>query len=462
MWAQRDLSLLGRITVLKSLAFSKVIYQCANLSIPESVVSEIEKSAFNFIWSGKPEKIKRKTVIANYESGGLRMLDVRSFIQAQRVMWAKRLNSGENEQWKAYPLSMIEKLLGKDTFRISSEMKKKDKPEGLTPFYWEVCKAWLDIKNSCNEIKTTYDVRRECIWLNKEIKIEGKEIKWIDWYEKGIVSIHDIVDERGEFLEKKLLDKKYGIKGDEMKYNMIKSAIPMAWKKALKKSRVTTNAISNEENPHLQINKNPVDMNLLTNRKVYWCIIDKIKIEPVVFAKWERELQIGHDEWKEIFRNGLVVKETKLRTFQYKVIYNLIPCGLYLKRIEKAENDKCPFCGKLDDIIHYFGDCHELQSFWQSFASWWAGISHRIVELDLRTIMFGGIEGMKLRNEFNICLIVAKWHIYKEKLSGSLPFFYKFLCEMKYRLNIERYIAARNNKLAKFETDWDPILDEIT
>jgi hypothetical protein len=76
--------------------------------------------------------------------------------------------------------------------------------------------------------------------------------------------------------------------------------------------------------------------------------------------------------------------------------------------------------------------------------------------------MFGEATGVKLRNELNICLIVAKWHIYKEKLSGNSPCFYKFLCEMKYRLNMERYIAARNNRMSKYETEWDPILDVIT
>ena len=103
-----------------------------------------------------------------------------------------------------------------------------------------------------------------------------------------------------------------------------------------------------------------------------------------------------------------------------------------------------------------------LQTFWQSFANWWAEISQSRVEIDTRVIMFGEVGRSKLSEEFNVCLIVAKWHVYKEKLAGNRPFFYKFLCQLKHHLVVERCIATRNNSLQKFERKWEAILDEIT
>jgi hypothetical protein len=140
----------------------------------------------------------------------------------------------------------------------------------------------------------------------------------------------------------------------------------------------------------------------------------------------------------------------------------LIPCGLYLRRIGKADSDKCPECGKLDDIRHYFAECRSLQTFWQSFASWWAEICQSRTELDTRTIMFGDMSMNNLCEEFNVCLIVAKWHVHKERLAGNKPFFYKFLCQLKHHLVVERCIAIRNNSVQKFEKKWEAILDEIT
>ena len=37
MWSQRDLSLIGKITILKSLAFSKIIYQCGVIDPPKKM-----------------------------------------------------------------------------------------------------------------------------------------------------------------------------------------------------------------------------------------------------------------------------------------------------------------------------------------------------------------------------------------------------------------------------------------
>jgi hypothetical protein len=159
---------------------------------------------------------------------------------------------------------------------------------------------------------------------------------------------------------------------------------------------------------------------------VYWNIIERKRIRLVVCTKWEHTLQIQKDEWKEIFRNVSVVKESKLRTFQYKIIYNLTPCRLYLKRIGKADSDRCPECGELDEITHYFGECRSLQPFWQNLANWWAEISQSRIEIDIRVIMFGGMSGDKLRDELNVCLIIAKWHVHKEKMAGNKPCFYKF------------------------------------
>jgi hypothetical protein len=53
MWSQRDLSLIGKITILKSLAFSKIIYPCGMLYTPKFVIDQLIKIAYSFIWNTK-------------------------------------------------------------------------------------------------------------------------------------------------------------------------------------------------------------------------------------------------------------------------------------------------------------------------------------------------------------------------------------------------------------------------
>jgi hypothetical protein len=40
---------------------------------------EIESKCFKFIWDGKPDKVKRNTMIGNFEMGGLNMIDIGSY-----------------------------------------------------------------------------------------------------------------------------------------------------------------------------------------------------------------------------------------------------------------------------------------------------------------------------------------------------------------------------------------------
>ena len=74
-WKRRKLTLHGRIKIMKTLGLSKLIYNTSVLEIPDCYVKEINKLSFEFIWEGKPAKIKRKTIISDISQGGLRMMD---------------------------------------------------------------------------------------------------------------------------------------------------------------------------------------------------------------------------------------------------------------------------------------------------------------------------------------------------------------------------------------------------
>ena len=90
MWSQRNLSIKGKITVIKSTVLPQILYICANLGVPDWFVSKINSIMYHFIWSAKMDKVKRTTLINKIEKGGLKMIDLESMIQAQRVIWIKK------------------------------------------------------------------------------------------------------------------------------------------------------------------------------------------------------------------------------------------------------------------------------------------------------------------------------------------------------------------------------------
>ena len=78
-WELCHLSLLGKITVLKSLIASQLVYILSPLQTNHKVIGEINNIFFNFLWDGKGDKIKRNIMISNYENGGLKMIDIKVF-----------------------------------------------------------------------------------------------------------------------------------------------------------------------------------------------------------------------------------------------------------------------------------------------------------------------------------------------------------------------------------------------
>ena len=84
-WQWRNLTLYGKINIVKTLGISKLIYSASVLPVPDQYIEEINKLTFNFIWAGKPPKIKRNTIIGKKKDGGLKMCDFNIMEKALKI-----------------------------------------------------------------------------------------------------------------------------------------------------------------------------------------------------------------------------------------------------------------------------------------------------------------------------------------------------------------------------------------
>jgi hypothetical protein len=277
-----------------------VTYQCCSLTVPDDFVECINDYAFKFLWSGKNDKIKRKTIIANYSNGGLKMLDIKSFLSAQKAMWVKRLYKPSNGSWKAYPKYILNTLIGMDSFK--TQLNTKTNNNNVTPFYWNIIKNWVNLSTINKENIDVLNIRRQTLWLNKYIMVNKKEIKWNRWIEKKILIIHDIIDSNGAFLTANEIEQRYDYKCDILQYNSLKDAIPKIWRDKLKTINIQRNTISAEENPYIQIKNKMVPVHQISNKIIYWKLINEIKITPVTKDKWILEFGLHEDTWNFFLR----------------------------------------------------------------------------------------------------------------------------------------------------------------
>ena len=141
IWYPRNLSLYGRITILKTLALSKLIYNTSMLSFPHSFVKTVNQTIKSFIWR-KTAKIKHTAMIGPKEKGGLNMPDFDIINNSLKVTWIKRLNdSPHNASWSHIPLAYLNNVGGRFLFECNYEMKSLKVNIPLN-FYKEALEAW--------------------------------------------------------------------------------------------------------------------------------------------------------------------------------------------------------------------------------------------------------------------------------------------------------------------------------
>ena len=83
----RKLNLIGKINIVKTLALSILIFNTCNLSLPKDFSDTINNMTFNFIWEGKPHKIKKSTVIGHKIKDSLKMIDFKVMEPTLQISW---------------------------------------------------------------------------------------------------------------------------------------------------------------------------------------------------------------------------------------------------------------------------------------------------------------------------------------------------------------------------------------
>ena len=76
--------------------------------VEDSIIKRIEKLFYNFIWTNNVHKVKKSTIIALIEDGGLGMIDLKSCYQAAKGSWVRRLLNNDNSKWKELTWAMLD------------------------------------------------------------------------------------------------------------------------------------------------------------------------------------------------------------------------------------------------------------------------------------------------------------------------------------------------------------------
>ena len=143
MWTTRNLTVYGKISVLKSLAMANILYICNMLWIPDEFIKRVKQRIADFIWNGRKPKIKFSTLINDYDKGGLKLPDLESMIKTFRVEWMIRLIT-EQPIWAPFLEAKLNSVGGIHYLRTNFDVSAI--PPSLNQFYSSVFRSWAEDK----------------------------------------------------------------------------------------------------------------------------------------------------------------------------------------------------------------------------------------------------------------------------------------------------------------------------
>ena len=329
-WSHRDLSLYGKIIVIKSLAVSKVVLPATVLLTPEGFIKRLNKVLFSFLW-GKKDKVKRHKVIKKVKDGGLNMIDIESFFSSLKAQWMNRLLLCDpvNDRWSYLPLMYLKRLENLDIVKnVNFDEKYSFQDiEAILSFWLDVIKCYAKLNNiGKNDDFIRRNIFSQPLWGNRYIcvrKNNKKEVLFLrNWIRSGIVFVKDLKFKNG------VLDCEEIYKMVESKRNLLIEI--QIVKKALLPFRHTLNG-------NAPINEfNDVENEFKNSKAIYESLIIHKSSYITTMSNQVEMFKKDDMECENVFRKKLTdIKENKLKEFNYKLMYNILPCNSYLIKMEK-------------------------------------------------------------------------------------------------------------------------------
>ena len=249
------------------------------------------------------------------------------------------------------------------------------------------------------------------------------------------------------------LTNKYNIPAcDFLIFMSLIACIPAEWK---------TNMNTQFNNIHIQnINENDTSTDIHkritkvkeANKFLYSHQLKNDK--PVNISSQEKWSSLFENlKWDTIYKNIFSSTiDVKLRKFQYKYIFRIIPTNKRLFTQNIANSNLCDFCSMdIENLNHLFWECNHVQIFWNDFNNFMRNVNLETI-INFKTISFGAYDEDK--DIKNFIIFYAKYFIFLSKCRKTIPRCELFKSYITKRIQVEKEIALMNDKLYKFETKW--------
>lgn len=447
-WSRRILTPLGRITILKTLLIAKLNHLFIALPNPSSgTILSLNRMFFNFIWQSPIDRIKREVLCQDYFNGGLKMVELNSYINALKIGWIRRLIT-TNSKYKILFETKYTRI--KEIMNRGATYIEEIKRHCTNKFWWDVLEAW---KKFIIQLvpKSASDIMGISIWNNMNIKINNTPVFYRRWYDKNIHFIRDLVDENGQLLTYEQFQAKYNVRTNFVQFIGIRTSIEAY----LRRIQIP---VANEPlfNCHWPFNVKLIMKSSKGSKDIYTVLTSKITV-PTCQHKWDRVFENINLNWKQIYSTPVkCCHNTKMHWFQYRLTHRIIATNDLLMKMNIRQDNLCTFCNlEQEKIEHLFWHCNVVNQFWDTINQWIFERTNYMVNIDKYRAIFGIPSTIRSMQPINYILILTRHYIYTCRVNSLNPNFLNWKNTVNKFLETEKLIAIKNSMYDKMKTHWE-------
>jgi len=450
IWKLRNLTLYGRIQVVRSLAMSKLLFVCSKIFVSDSFMENVKKEIITFIWNGKKAKIKYDTLIGDYNVGGMKLPDFENCIKANRIKWAINLLDSEVKSWKLIPWQQLDAIGGIKAIGINFDAGRI--PKTISKFYGSILRCWaVYTKQKQESITQAADVLVQPLWNNSYILTGKTPCFFHQLAANGIYHIKDICNK--SLVYDWTMIKEKGVKEDHFFYWIsLTKAIPSKWKTLLKEgTKKETDKIDNKgDNINFKRKK---------SKDVYKDLINEKFKKPTAQSNIQKRISTCEIDWEKVYsRIYSTTIDTYTRFFQYKILNNCLYLNYDLFRFKLVDSPRCSYCHTFFETIdHLFVDCIESKNFYFGIRYWLSKFTIVLPQCNIENIILGVTPDQNIVM-VNQILYSYKLLLYKFRPAGHVPTLELFINHLRSLETIEYKIASSNDRVSYHLKKWQNLL----
>jgi len=384
IWRQRNLTLSGKILIVKTFGLSQMIYSLQATVIKKEDIRKIEDIVFRFIWNVKPGnlrcigKINRNLLKQERSVGGINAPDIGNIDKAIKIKHLMRCLSSK------HPLAiMVRNELDRVGFSLNNLNRCKNSKSSYINCCIESNKA-LQVK-LINDAKLMSDERDG---INKYYyqlfqNVELKDAIFFDIplnnaihrvRSKGITTLGQLKTEFENKSNRTVI----------MDCHQLYTKVPVEIRKLM--SLTSRTYPINKEMFCFALNKwKP--LKAIAQRDIYSRLTHNHGINVIDYLTNRHKEPVGN---KDSFINiNRMSKSKYLQNVQYKILHNIYPTSKHLFRWKLKDNPDCGHCKNEESLKHAIYECEIASETINNFINLIRESTGRILNLSYQDILLG-------------------------------------------------------------------------